>query len=195
MEGKQLEIVVLYADLVGSTKTVGKLSPKKIPRYYTIFLNEMTNVINDFGGRILKYVGDCIIGFFALPSRGWISTVDQATLCALTMKDIMEFSISPVAKSENLPQMSCRIGTDFGEVQVVKIGVEGIYLTVDILGDVMNIASKICAKAEAGEILLGANLWKLLYTSHKMMCTKTKTLELNGSPYDLYSLSYDFHRT
>jgi len=189
LENKQLELVVLYADLVGSTKSVKNLDPNQVRRFYTIFLNEMTYVINDFGGRILKYVGDCVIGFFGLPSVGWIPQIDNSVLCALIMQKVMTYSISPIAQSEGLPPMSCRIGMDYGEVQVVNIGVKGIYTEVDVFGDAMNIAKKICDEAQSREILIGKNLWQLIYTSYKMRCQKKKSLVRNGDSYDLYSLS------
>ncbi len=150
----------------------------------------MTNVINDFGGKILKYVGDCVIGFFILPSVGWIPIVDNVFLCVQMMQKIMMHSISPIAQSESLPAMSCRIGVDCGEVQVIKVGVEGIYTEVDVFGDVMNIAKKICDQAECGEIFIGKNLWDIFYTSHKLKCKKTKPLMRDEESYDLYSLHY-----
>jgi class 3 adenylate cyclase len=187
----QLDFIVIYSDIVGSTKTVKNLTPNQVRRFYPIFLNEMTNVINDFGGRVLKYVGDCIIGFFILPNEGWIPQVDRVFLCVKMMARIMKDSISPVAQGEGLPAMSCRIGADCGEVQVIKIGVEGIYTEVDVFGDVMNVTKKICDQAKSGEILVGKNLWDLFYTSHKERCEKTKSLQRDGESYDLYALKYE----
>lgn len=191
MEAKQLELIVLYADLVGSTRTVKNLSGKQVSRFYSIFLNEMTHVVNDFGGRILKFVGDCVIGFFVLPKTIWIPHVDRALLCAEMMQKVMRHSISPTAQSEGLPAMNCRIGINYGEVQVIKVGVEGIFAEVDVFGDVMNISKKICDKADSDEILIGKNLWQLLHTSHKMRCNTSKSLERDGETYNLYSLDYE----
>ncbi len=190
METK-LDLIVIYSDIVGSTKTVKHLSPKQVRRFYSIFLNEMTHVIGDFGGRVLKYVGDCIIGFFVLPNKGWISQVDSVFLCIKMMDKIMKESISSIAQAEGLPAMSCRIGADCGEVQVIKIGVEGIYTEIDVFGDVMNITKKICDKAQSGEILVGKNLWELFYSSHKGQFEKAKSLKRNGESYNLYKLKYE----
>jgi len=195
MEDKQLELIVIYTDLVGSTRAVKNLNPKQVRRFYPIFLNEMTQVINDFGGRVLKYVGDCVIGFFILPSAGWTPQVDSVFLCVQMMQKIMAYSISPIAQSEGLPAMNSRIGVDCGEVQVINVGVKGIYTEVDVFGDVMNVAKKICDKADSGEILIGKNLLNLLYTSHKAKCKKTKSLMRDEVPYDLYSLDVQCSNT
>ncbi len=187
----QLTFIVIYSDIVGSTKTVKNLTPQQVRRYYSIFLNEMTSVINDFGGRVLKYVGDCIIGFFILPDEIWIPQVDRAFLCVKMMAKVMKDSINPVAQAEGLPAMSCRIGVDCGQVQVIKIGVEGIYTAVDVFGDVMNITKKICDKAKTGEIMVGKNLCGLFHATHKMQCKKAKPLQRAEESYTVYSLKYE----
>ena len=190
MEDKRFELIVLYADIVGSTKLVKNLNQKQIRRFYPIFLNEMTYVINDFGGRILKFVGDCIIGFFILSKIGWILQVDSAVWCAQMMQKIMKYSINPIAQFEGLPFMRCRIGMDLGEVQIIKVGIEGIYTEVDVFGDVMNISKKICDNAEPEEILIGKNLWNLIYTKYKMRSKKVNPIIRYKESYDLFSLTY-----
>jgi len=189
-KGRQIDLLVLYCDLVGSTRTVMSLEPRQVKRFYKIFLDEMTHVIDDFGGHILKFVGDCIIGLFIMPNVGWIPYVDSAILCAEMMQNVMKHSISPTVESEGLPPMRCRIALDYGEVQVVEVGVEDIYMSVDVFGNVMNVTSKILSKAEPEEVLIGRNMWDLLYTTHRTRCKKTETLEIDGNPYEIYMLTY-----
>lgn len=190
MENRQLQLIVLYADLAGLAKTVKSLSPKQLKRLYSILLNEMTHVIGDFGGTVLKYVEDCVVGFFVLPAAGWTQQIDRALLCTEMMQKVMKHSVGPMVQLEGLPVMGCRIGIDCGDVQVVSIRVEGIYTEVDAFGDAMNVSKKICDEAESGEILIGKSLWQLLYASHKMRCKKRKGLVRDGETYDLYSLNY-----
>lgn len=189
MENFEIEIIVIYSDLVGSTKTVQELDPKQVRRYYRLFLNEMTNVIHDMGGSVLKFVGDCIIGFYVLPKKGWISYVDRAISCVCLMQKVMKNSINPVANNEGLPDVKSRIGIDSGYVQVLEVGVEGIYTTVDIFGDVMNISSKICDTADPGEILLGENIWRLIYADFMARCHKKDSIMIKDREYDIYSLT------
>ena len=185
-----MDIIVIYSDLVGSTKTVHELNSLQVRRYYRIFLNEMTNVINDLGGSVLKFVGDCIIGFYILPDTGWIPFIDRAITCVTLMQKVMKESINSVATSEGLPEMSSRISIDYGRAQVLKVGVEGIYTTIDFFGDVMNITSKICNFAEPSEILLGENIWKLIYTDYIIRCDKKSSMMIKNSEYDIYSFKY-----
>ncbi|UCE43729.1 MAG: adenylate/guanylate cyclase domain-containing protein [Candidatus Bathyarchaeota archaeon] len=190
MENRQLELIVFHADLVGSAENLESLNPKQLKRLYRTLLNEMTHVTRDFGGTALKYVEDCVVGFFVLPTTGWTQQIDRALLCTEMMQKVMKHSVGPIVQLEGLPVMDCRSGIDCGGVQVTSIRAEGIYTEVDAFGDIVNVAKKICDEAESGEILIGKSLWQLLYASHKMRCKKRKSLVRDGETYDLYSLRY-----
>jgi adenylate cyclase len=190
MEERQLSIIVLYADFAGSAETVGSMSPKEIRRLYSIPLDEMTHVVEDFGGTVLKYAEKCVVGFFVLPGAGWTELIDRVLLCIEMMQKVMDHSIAPTLRLKGLPMMGCRIGIDCGTVQILGIRVKSIYTDVDVFGDVVDLSRRICDEAESGEILIGKNLWQLLYASHKMRCEKRKDLLRNGDTYELHSLNY-----
>jgi len=52
-------------DIVGSTQITSKLYYSgKIKKFYTVFINEIADIVKHYGGRILKTVGDGVIFFF-----------------------------------------------------------------------------------------------------------------------------------
>lgn len=189
MTGYQpLELVVIYADIVGSTKIVSKLPKKQIPTFYRIFSNEIIRVISDFGGTVYKSLGDEIIGVFPIPKSGWIPIIDDSIRCACYIRDVTKYAISPVAESSSLPKIQCRIGVDYGEAQIVDIGVKGIFLSGEILGHVMNIAAKIRANAQSGEIAIGENLHQQLHVSYKLHCKELTPLKIGDFEYRIFRL-------
>lgn len=183
-----LELVVIYADMVESTKIVSKLPKKQIPVFYRIFLNEISRVISDFGGTVYKFVGDEIIGIFPIPESGWIPIIDDSIHCACYIRDVTKYAISPVAESIALPRIQCRISVDRGEVQIVDIGVKEKLLSVEILGHAMNIAAKIREKAQPGEIVIGEKLYQLLHVSYKLHCKELTPLKIGDSGYRIFRL-------
>jgi len=190
LESRHLRVIVLYADFVGSAETVKSLSPKERKHLYSALLGEMAHVVEDFGGAVLKYMEACVVGFFVLPTAGWTQQIDRALLCTEMMQKVMEHSVGPTVQLDGLPAMGCRIGIDCGDVQVVRVRVEGIFTEVDVFGDVVNASKKICEEAESGEILMGKSLWQLLHASHRIRCRKRTGLEGDEEPYDLYSLGH-----
>jgi adenylate cyclase len=60
----KISFVIMYADLVGSTKMSMTLPVDKMVTIIRAFTHEMTNTVRSYGGYVLKYVGDAIIAFF-----------------------------------------------------------------------------------------------------------------------------------
>jgi hypothetical protein len=60
----KLSLVVMYADLVGSTKMSMALPVERMAKIIKAFSHELSSVVESYNGFILKYVGDAIISFF-----------------------------------------------------------------------------------------------------------------------------------
>lgn len=158
--------------------------------FYKLFSNEVSRVINDFGGVVYKYVGDEVIGVFLIPETGWIPTFDNSIRCISYIKDVTNYVISPLAQDISLPKIQCRIGADYGEAKIVNIGVDAVHLSAEILGNVMNIAAKIRGKAEPGEITIGENYRQQLPVSYKLICNKIEPLIINEKEYDVFHIDF-----
>jgi adenylate cyclase len=56
--------VILNVDLVGSTRLSNSVSLDRLTTIMQAFTQEMSIMINLYGGYVLKYIGDAVIGFF-----------------------------------------------------------------------------------------------------------------------------------
>ena len=56
----QINMAVLYVDIVGSTKMSMTLPPDKLSIMISAFSQEMSYVIEQFHGYVLKFVGDAV---------------------------------------------------------------------------------------------------------------------------------------
>ena len=68
----KIPIIIIYADLVGSTKMSMTLPIDNLVSIVRIFDYHISNVVDTLGGYVLKYAGDAVISFF--PSRLTIRT-------------------------------------------------------------------------------------------------------------------------
>ena len=59
---EQVEMAVIYVDLVGSTRLSLRLPPEKLSVVISSFVQEMSYVISQCGGYVLKFSGDAVIG-------------------------------------------------------------------------------------------------------------------------------------
>jgi class 3 adenylate cyclase len=62
----KMSLVIMYADLVGSTQMSMTLPLDKLVTIIRAFSHEISSVVEIYRGHVLKYVGDAVIAFFGL---------------------------------------------------------------------------------------------------------------------------------
>jgi adenylate cyclase len=174
----RVSMIVLYVDLVESTDITLSLPEEKVAIIIRAFAQEMSNVIKQHDGYVLKFVGDAVIGYFvaeALP----LLAADNAVNCAKSMIKVVEKGINPILNQYDYPELKIKIGMDFGKNIIVRYGANKEKSHVDILGPSMNIASKIQHTAYPNQILIGEDVYSRLHPTlqqqfHQVVWTKTK---------------------
>lgn len=163
---QQINMAVLYVDLVGSTKMSMELPPDKLSILVSSFSQEMAYVIAAHNGYVLKFVGDAVIGYFVEDETSSFQTVDNAVGCAESMIKVVKQGINPILiKKAGLSEIHIKIGIDFGKNVVVRYGADEKKAYVDLLGPTMNVASKIQDLAKPNQILVGQEIHDRLHPS------------------------------
>src|SRR3954454_24605489 len=60
----KMKFVILNVDLVGSTKLSMTLPLDRLAKMIQTFNQEMSSIVKEFGGFVLKYVEDAVLAFF-----------------------------------------------------------------------------------------------------------------------------------
>ncbi len=163
---QQINMVILYVDLVGSTKMSAELPSDKLSTLISSFSQEMAYVINAHNGHVLKFVGDAVIGYFVENETNSFQTVDNAVGCAESMMKVVNQGINPILiEKAGLSEISIKIGIDFGKNVIVRYGADEKMAYVDLLGPTMNLASKIQDLAKPNQILVGQEIHDRLHPS------------------------------
>lgn len=157
----KISLVVMYIDLVDSTEMSRDLPIDKLVTVIRAFTHELSSVIENYDGLILKYVGDGIISFFPSGFNKYLAC-DKAVQCAKSMIDIIKNGINPILSKCDYPTLSIKIGIDEGENAIVQYGYDKSSL-IDIIGYSMNIAAKITALTNKNKISVGEDIYKLLH--------------------------------
>lgn len=157
LTGKTVPMNVINIDIVDSCERVKSISSKKVEYYYKTFIEKTADLIEQFGGFVLKNVGDCVIGFF--PSGDSINeNHDTTVLCGLSALDMIKNMNSDFLEN-GLPPLNCRVSADFGEARVVQIKSRGNYSTLDLFGNALNKPTKILHHAKPGQMVIGGDLF------------------------------------
>ena len=170
----KVELVVMYIDLVGSTKMSMTLPVEQLVTIMRAFSHEISSVVESYNGYVLKYVGDAIISFFPCGFNKYLIS-DKSVQCAKSMINVIKNGINPILTKHDYPELSVKIGIDEGEDVVVQYGYDKSSL-IDILGYSMNVAAKITSLTSANKISVGNAVYKLL---HPTIQSKFELLTIN----------------
>lgn len=159
----KIPLVILYADLVGSTNMSMTLPIDKLVTIIRSFTYEMSSVVYSHEGYVLKYVGDAIIAFFPA-SYNKLLACDKAVQCAKSMITVIKNGINPILNQYDYPELNVKIGLDEGENVIVQYG-EDKSSQIDVLGYCMSIAAKITSLTAPNKISIGEDVYKMLHPS------------------------------
>jgi adenylate cyclase len=157
----KIPLVIMYADLVGSTKMSMTLPVDKVVTIVRAFSHEMSSVVESHDGYVLKYVGDAVIAFFSSGFNKYL-TCDKAVRCAQSMINVVKNGISPILNNYDYPELMVKVGIDEGENVVGQYAYDKSS-QIDILGYTMNVAAKITSLTDHNRVSVGENLYKLLH--------------------------------
>jgi class 3 adenylate cyclase len=190
----KVSLVIMYADLVGSTNMSMTLPVDKMVTIIRAFTYEMTCIVRSYGGYVLKYVGDAIIAFF--PSGyNKLLACDKAVQCANSMITVIKKGINPILNQYDYPGLCVKIGIDEGENVIVQYGHDKSSL-IDILGYSMSITAKLTALTNPNKITIDEDVYDILhpeikgkFTEIKYDIEKWKYIDKHtGRLYKLYTL-------
>lgn len=185
----QMNFVILCIDIKGSTVLSQQLPTQQNARLIDLFAKEMSAIVTNYRGYVLKYVGDGLIAYFPLFNS--VPVDDAAVDCAMAMKYYIEHFLNDVLPRKQFPNLTFRIGIDSGEAVVKDIGDSSNKQHKDLIGLTINLASKIQGRAKDNGILIGNTTLRGLHADKRTCFTKQEDYSMseNKNPYSLHALT------
>jgi class 3 adenylate cyclase len=183
--GESDNYCVGFVDIVNSTQISVLLRQEKMSKYYEIFLNSMANIVERFGGFVIKNIGDSLLYYFPESKSSTKFSFLSCIECSLTMIDSHEL-INTKVKNENLPHLNYRVSADYGKVTIIKSDYSS---ASDIIGIPVNICSKINPNAPQNGVVIGNDLYQMVkdFDDYNYNQTKAYSVGLEQS-YPIYSI-------
>ena len=133
-----------------------------IRRYYSTFINSVSDLVKSSSGRVVKNIGDCLLFYFPKTSNDKNENSFREVIeCALKILD-KRYSINDELSKQHLPPFNFRISIDYG---VVDLALVGDYSQIDLFGSTLNLCSKINSSSSLSipnEIIIGDNFYRIL---------------------------------
>jgi adenylate cyclase len=149
--GAKRPVVVFFSDIRGFTSMSETMVPDEIARLLTEYFTEMVEIVFKHGGTLDKFMGDAIMALWGAPISH-DDDADRAMQAAVEMQQILA-ELNAKWKDDGRQQVNIGIGINFGEVFAGNIGSQQ-RLEYTVIGDAVNVASRLCSKAKGGDILV-----------------------------------------
>jgi adenylate cyclase len=154
LAGARREITVLFADIRGFTALSEQMEPESIVAMLNSYLSVIIDRILANEGMINKFAGDSIMAV-------WNAPQDQPDHALLAVKAALESqrALANMQRASALPQVQFGIGVNSGQAVAGNVGSEG-RTEYTIIGDAVNLASRLCSSAPGGHVWIGPQTYE-----------------------------------
>ena len=149
ISGENKWVTLSFTDISSYSTIIEHMSPKVAVEFLNEYFTAMHDVIEEHGGHILNYIGDCIMVVFGAPEE-MDNHENQAIKCAMKMREKLvemnskwdESELSRYWSNHGIEKITARTGIHTGSIIAGNIGSERM-LQYSAIGDVVNVASRL----------------------------------------------------
>jgi adenylate cyclase len=163
--GKDIELAILFADVVGSTKLYEALGDEKAREMVGICVEVMRNATESHQGSVIKTMGDEVMATFP--------NADEALNAARQMQHTI--TLHPALKVEG-SHVAIRIGCHFGPV---------VLESRDVFGATVHTANRMTSQAKAGQIITTATTVERLSPEWRASVRQIDVATLKGRTHEV----------
>jgi class 3 adenylate cyclase len=154
-ENRRQEVTVLFADMVGFTAFSETTETEEIVEVLNKHFEVFHRIIDYYGGHVDKYIGDAVMAVFNHPNED-VDHVRHAVMAGLAM--CAACSKLGVLRDNGEP-IQFRVGLNRGHAIVGNIGAAE-RLEYTVIGDTVNVASRMGGLGDGGEVVLSEDTFK-----------------------------------
>ena len=183
-EGDRRYTTIFFSD-IRNFSTYAELSePESIIELINIYFDVQTQIIETNGGMVDKFMGDQIMALFQGP-KGVENSVRAAVEIQRAVRELNKQRDS----SGELP-LWVGIGINHGLAVIGKMGSKN-RMDYTVIGDVVNIANRLCSLARAGQIVVEYSLTRRLNGHYAFTRLEPIYVRNRMKPVDICEIDYD----
>ncbi len=183
--GENQVATILFADIRGFTRMSEYMEPQAVVELLNEFFSEMTDIIFASGGTLDKYLGDGIMAVYGAP----LPKPDDALRAARTAIEMQRAlaHLNHEWKRRGQQPLLMGVGVNTGAVTAGNIG-SARRMDYTVIGDAVNLASRLCANAAGGQVLISDSTFAQLKGC--MAAQRLEPIRVKGkeAPVELYEL-------
>lgn len=165
---RRQDAATIYGDLDGFTAYVGAnigtdVGAKHVVRALHVLRSELDAVLHeDFQGRKVRYIGDCIHGLLAegtAQTTDVVETISNMTLCAAAMRSSFDLALKRLKeKGTDASSLGLQIGFEYGPVTITRLGMKGALVRCSVSRGILE-AEREQGRCKANQTAIGKNAY------------------------------------
>ena len=160
IEGERRQVTVVFADISGFTPLAERLDPEEVTSVVNDCMKELIEAVYQYEGMVHQIIGDCVMAVFGAPIA-LEDDAERALRAALAMRERLEgFNKRWLEKLEE--PLALHIGINSGTVITGNVGTD-VRLSYNVMGDTVNVASRLEGVAIRGQILVTQSTYRLTH--------------------------------
>ena len=158
LKASRVEVTVLFVDIRGFTSLSENKDPKGIVELLNDYFTLVTDAVLKHGGHINKFLGDEVMAVFGAP----VPNEKHAEAAVRSALDIQaDISRLNLENRDGFENIFIGVGINSGEMVAGNLGSQR-RMEYTVIGDNVNIASRLTSQAKAGEILISSTTHDLI---------------------------------
>ena len=170
-DGERKLVTVLFADVAGFTTLAETLDPEPLRDLINACFGRLVPCVERYGGTVDKFIGDEIMALFGAPVAH-DNDPERAVRAALDMREALQ-----AFNAERGTALQAHFGLNTGLVLAGAVGAGG-RSEYSVMGDAVNVASRLAETSAPGEILVGPDTYRV--AGHLFQCKEAGPVRIRG---------------
>lgn len=151
LRGQHSSCAVVFTDIRGFTAYCESRDPEEVVEHLNEYFSISTQVIHNYGGYVDKFIGDAVLGVFGVP----VYHKDYTYRAVSASLEIQRALQTAAQDSDNELLGRIGIGISSGVAVSGNIGSQE-KMEYTVIGDTVNVASRLNSLAAEGEVIIDA---------------------------------------
>lgn len=189
LHGKQVLATVFFLDFRKFTQLTENMPADQMVLMLNTYFNEIVRILKKYGGLVDKFEGDAVLALWGVPEENPDGPLQAVRAAIEIQKHIRLLNVE--RKKESKVELEAGIGIHYAKVTEGIMGSED-HSEFTVIGSSVNVTSRICDEAKAGEIWITTNIYDNIIGQIEVESVGEHKLEGISQPYMLYKVKTSF---
>ncbi|MDQ1363481.1 MAG: adenylate cyclase [Pseudomonadota bacterium] len=175
--GRHVQASVVFADVVGFTALAENMSPQDVIELLNEYFSYIARIASMYRGHIDKFIGDCAMIVFGVTDEDADHSFHALACAVMIHKLVMRLNEFRIRRG--LLPVHFKIGVNSGNMVAGNLG-SAERMDYTVIGDTVNLASRLSAVAGSGQIVILDELYQQPGIKQRVLAQAFRTIQVRG---------------